>query len=553
MRADQIHVAVRPRSTLECLDLAVLFCGRRPLAVATATALGAAPMIALNRVLMAGRQTDGSLFPAAVLLALEAAWASIPLTLFMGQAVFARRFSWSQALRAFAGALPALVLFQGILRAVCLVIFILAPVVFIGMYYLGPIILLEQPPVTRVWSRRTAMNHRQSGRVLNLALLDAGILAIGTWLGTGFLGAVSAAWRGRSVDWLPALAGDGLVTAVFTWHGQIAFWATCGFLTVFRFFTYLDARIRREGWDVELKLRAEETYAGLGGPPARRLAGVTAMLVALVAGVSAVGTAAEDGGARARRALSSQWFPWYDSDQDAYRSLIPDPREAEEWAAEAPETTRQRRERSGSDVRSGSGSGSGRGSGSGTGSGGRRRLPSLSAPSQLVMQGLAGLGKILVVALLIVAVLAVVYAIVRFIVLRRRAGGAPATQPAGVDDDRLDALPEGARLAAGDLLGRAAAHAERGEFGRAMLFFYAWQLRELDARGALELARGKTNGQYAREVARAAPAAAGLFRRSGRLFEDAFFGSLPVVRDDFLAVWQERQLVAELLVAEPRS
>ena len=42
MRLDQVRVVVRPRGVLECLDLAVLVCGRRPLGVAVAAALGAA-------------------------------------------------------------------------------------------------------------------------------------------------------------------------------------------------------------------------------------------------------------------------------------------------------------------------------------------------------------------------------------------------------------------------------------------------------------------------------------------------------------------------------
>ena len=116
-------------------------------------------------------------------------------------------------------------------------------------------------------------------------------------------------------------------------------------------------------------------------------------------------------------------------------------------------------------------------------------------------------------------------------------------------DEQLAALPAGIGLATGDLLGRAAAHAERGEFEQAMLFFHAWQLVELDRRGGLALARGKTNGQYAAEVAAAAPAVAPLFRRSSRLFEDAFFGDLPVSRTDFLAVWEDRDRIASFTAA----
>ena len=210
MQADQIHVAVRPRSILECLDLAVMFCGRRPVAVIAAIALGSLPWILMNRLLFGGWRSGEELaFPAYVLLGFEAAWASVPLTLYLGQAVFSERFSWRAAIRSFLGSLPALILFQGILRAICLAVVVLTPVVFIGMYYVNQIILLERPPLTRVWRRRTAINRRQSGHVLTLAILDAVILVVGLPLATGLLGAVSAVWRGRPVTWLPGLGAGG--------------------------------------------------------------------------------------------------------------------------------------------------------------------------------------------------------------------------------------------------------------------------------------------------------------------------------------------------------
>ncbi len=36
-----------------------------------------------------------------------------------------------------------------------------------------------------------------------------------------------------------------------------AYWLVVGFFTVARFLNYLDVRIRREGWEIELSLRAE--------------------------------------------------------------------------------------------------------------------------------------------------------------------------------------------------------------------------------------------------------------------------------------------------------
>ena len=555
MQADRIHVAVRPRSILECLDLAVMFCGRRPLAVAVATVLGSLPCILTNRLLFGGwRSGEGLAFPAYVLLGLEAAWASVPLTLYLGQAVFSERFSWRAAIRSFLGSLPALIIFQGILRAICLAVVVLTPVVFIGMYYLNQIILLERPPLARVWRRRTAINRRQTGHVLTLAILDAVILVVGVPLATGLLGAVSAVWRGRPVTWLPGLGAGGWLGTVFTWHGQIAFWSICGVLTVFRFFTYLDARIRREGWDVELKLRAEATYAGLAAVEARpqapatgrRATRVAGWLIAclLGAGAGAGRVLADTGtpipaGDEARRALTRHSFPWYDAAADGEAG------DGERGLSGGGGAGSRSGSRSGSG--SGSGAGSGRGNGEGTGGEGTRqpRQPSFSLPSL----DLGGLGWILTVAVFVVAAVVIVSLVVRYGLWRRdpaAADGDENEDDSGddLDDQRLAALPAGVGLAGGDLLGRAAAHAERGEFEQAMIFFHAWQLVELDRRGGLALARGKTNGQYAAEVTAAAPALAPLFRRSSRLFEDAFFGELPVARADFLAVWEDRDRIA---------
>ena len=120
MRIDRLQIAVRPRGVLECLDLALVVCGRRPLGVAVAAAIGVLPMILLNRAVFTGApEDDESVLALAVALALEMPWATAPLTLFLGQAVFSERFtatSWRECLRAFAGAIWPLLLFQGFFR-----------------------------------------------------------------------------------------------------------------------------------------------------------------------------------------------------------------------------------------------------------------------------------------------------------------------------------------------------------------------------------------------------------------------------------------------------
>ena len=45
---------------------------------------------------------------------------------------------------------------------------------------------------------------------------------------------------------------------MFTFYYQLTLWVVAAYFTVVRFLSYLDLRIRREGWEVELGMRAEE-------------------------------------------------------------------------------------------------------------------------------------------------------------------------------------------------------------------------------------------------------------------------------------------------------
>jgi hypothetical protein len=53
-------------------------------------------------------------------------------------------------------------------------------------------------------------------------------------------------------DWRP---GPLMISYFF----PISMWIVAGYLTVVRFLSYLDLRIRHEGWEVELRMRAEST------------------------------------------------------------------------------------------------------------------------------------------------------------------------------------------------------------------------------------------------------------------------------------------------------
>lgn len=253
MRLDSVRLAIRPRSVLECLDLAFLVCGQHFLGLAIAAAIGFLPVFWFNAHVL---EKVDSLYAWMIIIGLELPLATMPITLFMGQIVFSKRFSTSQALRAVGGSLLSLILFQGVLRFFCLVTVIFSPIVFIGMYYLNPIILLERPSLGKVWARSMAMNKRNLGRIFALVVVDYFVLFAGTIFLSLLLRGISALWEDRFSWWMMltgALSGEEFQSG---WEEQIAFWVVMSFLTVFRFITYIDCRIRREGWDVDLKIRA---------------------------------------------------------------------------------------------------------------------------------------------------------------------------------------------------------------------------------------------------------------------------------------------------------
>lgn len=501
-----LRIAVRPRGILECLDLAVLVCGRHLLGVAAAVAVGAVPVILFNRLVF-GATEDPQALPFVILLtALEMPWAAAPLTMFLGTTVFTGRVTpavWREWIRGGIGAAGPMLLFQGVLRSMAIVscVCVLGPFFVLAAYYLGPVVLLERGGIAGIVSRSIGLVRHDPARILAFLLID-GVLLGGGWLaGCMFLDSIVSLWSGGTIVEALAAALDSLAfgpddfspaAAFASWPSQIAFWAAAAVVTAFRFFTYLDTRIRHEGWDVELMLRDPDTYAGLG-----RRSGLVVMLLlaAFIGGAdrtacaSQADSAAADG-AVVQDAMVKQRFPWYDEATDGYRPMIrvePEPR----WSVD----------------------------------------PTV----------LGEVIRVVLIAALVAAVAGVVWMLVRHgLGPGAEAAAVPARKQAALGREAIEALPDAVRRHDGDLLAEAERLAGLGDFAGAMVLFHGWQLVQLHGRGVIELSRGKTNGRYAAEVAASAPRMTGLFRRSCRLFEDVLFGRLPVEPAAFAEVWQCR-------------
>lgn len=167
------------------------------------------------------------------------------------------------------------------------------------------------------------------------------------------------------------------------------------------------------------------------------------------------------------------------------------------------------------------------------------------------------LGWLLIAALAVWILLAVARA---YRLAERHRVDADTEAEARADIARVEALPVDVDAGVTDLLAEARRLRERGDFARAVVYLFSHQLVQLDRHGLVRLAKGKTNRQYLREVARAPGAPAGLGPMIERVmlqFEAAFFGGRPPSAEAFEAAWAEVEpfhaLLRQALQAQPHQ
>ena len=119
---------------------------------------------------------------------------------------------------------------------------------------------------------------------------------------------------------------------------------------------------------------------------------------------------------------------------------------------------------------------------------------------------------------------------------------------------RVEALPFNIGRRPADLLTEARQYYDSGDFNQAMIYLFSHQLVELDRNQVIHLAKGKTNRQYLREIARGRLPKAGDMKRLVEeamvTFEDAFFGNHPIAQPRFEACWSQLNRFERLLGAE---
>jgi hypothetical protein len=150
--------------------------------------------------------------------------------------------------------LPQLLLLQVLLRAVFVPLVVTWFVPYSMWPYLNEVLLLERNPLRR--TRRSQMTTFRRSMALHGGSIGD---LFARWLGSMALGGMLFA-----ALWLTMQCLAGMLVSEWKWEGltytlyyPLALWITAGYFTVVRFLGYLDLRIRNEGWEVELMMRAE--------------------------------------------------------------------------------------------------------------------------------------------------------------------------------------------------------------------------------------------------------------------------------------------------------
>ncbi len=249
MDYDGTLIQIRERSFLDLLDLALVVIRARPKTVALAALAGVLPCAALNAWLT--RDPEFPLIAYLLLLSLEVPWATAPMTIVLGGLMFGERPTPGRVVKALVRGLPAMIVYQIIVRGFLTGTFVLYLIVLSQFGFVDEVILLERGPFRSVLKRSSTLCGQRGGDFIGrwIAQVFIGLLFVGCfWFGTGMM--ISS-----------------LTTSELTWHEpgwgdlygvrcQLAIWLAISFFGVARYLAYIDQRIRLEGWEVKLRLQA---------------------------------------------------------------------------------------------------------------------------------------------------------------------------------------------------------------------------------------------------------------------------------------------------------
>ena len=485
------RVALRQRPLLDVLDLSIRFCTAHAGSYAKLSLAVLAPAFALTW----GAGTLGGPWLAWLATVFVTAFAGAPFVALASRLVFSDHVGIGEALGIGLRALPGLMVIR------LLQLFALgASSITLGMawVWLGPVtlfvvevLILEQGGVGGTLGR--------AQRVANAHFSDAALMMFLALLGPP-CAAMLADWAGREVlrEVLEVKPPPSMFREGWSALALLGWWCVQPLLQTARFFVYLDIRTRTEGWDIQtrfagiaaqLDIERRELTAAASQAARRRTAraGVGAAVLLALLATTAPGHAALDPSraqADVDAAMHDEQYtfcsdprdplPWRARDLCAHASAIPGCAGFEVACTKVtpppspPPSWLERLL--------------------------RWWEHSLSLP--------AFLGRaleVLVWALVGALVLAILVPVLRAIVRARRdrtADGVEKRPTAARAQGPASELP--ATTDEEVLLARADDVARTGHFALALQLYLAASLRALDKRGAVRIARDRTNGEYVR-------------------------------------------------------
>jgi len=287
MKLDQTFISIRKRSVSELFDLALTIVHSHWRSLLILLLIGSAPWILIDYLLLLPLMHFGAGDPSRwactwlmmLLVVSQAQYGTSLITLYLGEAMFVGQPDWKQVALNSLKVSPLFVWLHGILRlvfpaagltwllniddpsdfGVMIALFIPAAVA-LGLAFrafrpfVTEMMLLEKTPwrpkkpnqISFAKRSKALHSHASSelfGRFV-LSCLFAAPLAI------------SFQSLFVQVDSLLNLSA-GYEWTLASYYWIVSLWLTAGFIAIFRFLSYIDIRIRQEGWALELKMKAE--------------------------------------------------------------------------------------------------------------------------------------------------------------------------------------------------------------------------------------------------------------------------------------------------------
>ncbi len=299
MQLDRTAIVISQRSTIDLVDLSLIvmrrywqpiaffaFVGILPFAVADFVLLW--PLCQYDSLLMSSRDISSTgayhwryLWIVTSLILIQSPFALSLVTYFIGQAVFIERPSARQVFAAVWQRFGSIVFVLGLLR-MSIVAFLPAFLLFLtpifrpeieipffllglcGMVYFirgfrpfaAEILLLERCPVFKSKKRPDQLGYGQRSRWLHSSLYNE---LFGVHVGVNIVEFLTALSLSMSAVFLV-----GVLTGIWSWgfwmdlfFYPLTVWIVSTWGAVIRFLLYMNSRIRIEGWEIELRLKAE--------------------------------------------------------------------------------------------------------------------------------------------------------------------------------------------------------------------------------------------------------------------------------------------------------